>query len=123
MSSVTLWRRSGAEGSGEFWISAQPGAGEEEDRINYQFPLAEPSLEAGHVFIKRIGRQMTEPGRDPTFPPIAPIAALVAPAAEVVVVVEAEDAPVVLRGLTIAPLDPCGTTVMAGIVWLGVKLQ
>ena len=95
------------------------GAGEEEDGINYQFPLAEPSREADHVFIERIGRQMTEPGRDPTF---------------------AAHCPQVRAGggrrrsegrgrnrraaggsgerPTNAPLDLCGATAMAGMVWL-----
>jgi hypothetical protein len=75
-------------------------------------------VEAGYWLIKRIGRQMTEPSREPIFPPIAPIAVLGEPAVGDVEAGELVERMAALA--TTGPLGECGTSVMA---WLSVVLQ
>ena len=95
-------------------------------RSDYQFPKAdeEPSSskEAGHCFIERIGFQMTDMLSEPMFPPIAPMAVLVAPGTGLEGTEEALEplTPLTMGTATAPPPEECGARV---IRWLEAVLQ
>ena len=70
--------------------------------------------------MERIGCQMTEPFREPIFPPTAPIAVLLVPAGAAETERVAELPGTLTKLATMLPPGVCGATVM---VWLGVAHQ